>query len=515
MIELAPGTVLTKTNSTGQGQFSVNGQRANANYFMVDGVSANAGVSAGFSLDQTAGGTIPTFHVRGGLNNLVSVDALQEFRIQASTYAAEFGRMPGGQVSILTRSGTNQFHGALFDYLRNDALDANDWFANSRGLPKPALRQNDFGGVIGGPIIKNRTFFFFSYEGLRLRQPQVGITVAPTLSARRAAPAQLKPYLDAFPIPNGRDLGDGFAESSASYSNPSTLNATSIRVDHTLSSRLTLFGRFNYAPSENIQRLVTQSLLNNLETTQFKTETLTFGSTQALTQRISNDLRVNYSRNSATVFYWLDNFAGGVPPPDSALFTPFASRGESIFVFLVGPVNYLVGGDDLTNFQRQINVIDNLLLATGRHQLKFGIDYRRLAPSLATSKATVNALYNDMAAVISNSPFFVGIAARTDRFPSYTNFSAYGQDSWKVTRGLTINYGLRWELNPPPSDRRGNDPFTVTGVNDPATMTLAPLGTPLWATTYHNFAPRVGLAYQIFQAAGREMVLRGGFGLFY
>jgi hypothetical protein len=104
------------------------------------------------------------------------VDALQEFRIQTSTYAPEFGRQPGGQISIVTRSGTNQFHGSLFDYLRNDKLDANDWFGDHAGLSKPKERQNDFGGTLGGPIWKGKTFFFFSYEGLRLRLPVTALT---------------------------------------------------------------------------------------------------------------------------------------------------------------------------------------------------------------------------------------------------------------------------------------------------------------------------------------------------
>ncbi len=286
LIELTPGTVLTRSS---EGQFSVNGQRANANYFMVDGVSANFG-NLGF---QLLSGTIPAFNVLGGLNNLVSVDALEEFRVQTSTYAAEFGRMPGAQVSVITRSGTNRFHGDVFDYFRNDALDANDWFANSRGLPKPPLRQNDFGGVLGGPILRNETFFFFSYEGLRLRQPQFAITTTPTLAVRNAAPIELKPYLDAFPIPNGKDLGGGFAELFAGYSNPSTLNATSIRIDHWASRKVNLFGRFNYAPSENIQR--NPASLNQLTTSRQNATTLTLGLTQVISsqneQRFSSQLQ--------------------------------------------------------------------------------------------------------------------------------------------------------------------------------------------------------------------------------
>jgi hypothetical protein len=165
LITLAPGVVLTSTN-LGPGQFSVNGQRSDANYFMVDGVSANFGVQIG-TLNQALGGAIPGFTSQGGTNGLVSVDAMQEFRIQTSSYAPEFGRTSGGQVSIVTKSGTNQFHGTAYDYPRNDIFDARNYF-DVQPLPKPPLRQNDFGGTLGGPIIKDKTFFFFSYEGLRL-----------------------------------------------------------------------------------------------------------------------------------------------------------------------------------------------------------------------------------------------------------------------------------------------------------------------------------------------------------
>src|SRR3984957_7959198 len=174
LIQLTPGVVVTATAFDDQGQFSVNGQRADANYFTVDGVSANFGVTGYSPMVQSGSGSLPALSASGGTNSLVSVDAMQEFRIQTSSFAPEFGRTPGGQISIATRPGTNEFRGTLFEYFRNDVLDANDWFngyTNNPPLPKAEERQNDFGGVFGGPIIKDKTFFFFSYEGLRLRQP--------------------------------------------------------------------------------------------------------------------------------------------------------------------------------------------------------------------------------------------------------------------------------------------------------------------------------------------------------
>src|SRR6202041_2336260 len=253
---LTPGVVLTTSNIQDSGQFSVNGQRAAANYWMVDGVSANIGVSSGANPGNGLGGTLGSFSALGGTNSLVSVDAMQEFRIQTSTYAPEFGRTPGGQISIVTRSGTNQFHGTLFDYVRNDALDANNWFngvniLNPTLIPKAKERQNDFGGTFSGPIVNNKTFFFFSYEGLRLRLPETALTDVPNQVSRQGAVSTMQPYLNAYPLPtpNSPNIAPGIAPFNASYSNPASLDAYSLQVDHRLSNGWALFGRYNYSPS--------------------------------------------------------------------------------------------------------------------------------------------------------------------------------------------------------------------------------------------------------------------------
>src|ERR1700690_2422254 len=238
LIDLTPGVVLAPANYYEQGQFSVNGQRPDANYYMLDGVSANLGnVGSGGNLAQSGAGQLPATTAFGGTNNLVSLDALEEFRIQTSTFAPEYGRTPGAQISVVTKSGTNAFHGTVFEYFRNDVLDANDWFANHLDLRKPELRQNDFGGVLGGPIIKDKLFFFGSYEGLRVRQPLVANTYVPSLATRQDAPAVVQPLLNAYPLPNGPSLSNGTAAFAASYSNPSTLNSSGIRIDYLLSQK--------------------------------------------------------------------------------------------------------------------------------------------------------------------------------------------------------------------------------------------------------------------------------------
>src|SRR5215472_4266288 len=279
LITLTPGVVLTTATEANPGQFSVNGQRQDANYFMVDGLGANLGIIPDTVLSQVGGGAVPATTSLGGFNNLVSIDALQEFRVMTSSYAPEYGRTPGGQIQLVTRSGTNQFHGSVFEYFRNDVLDANDWFANHNGLPKPKERQNDFGGVFGGRIWKDRTFFFLSYEGLRLAQPVTATTVVPSLAVRQQAVAVMQPFLNAFPQPNGPNLASGFAQLSASYSNPANLDAGSVRVDHDINGKLRVFGRYNRAPSNVATRGLFGGSLNTVSTNDYLTETLTGGAT--------------------------------------------------------------------------------------------------------------------------------------------------------------------------------------------------------------------------------------------
>lgn len=317
LIYLTPGVVVTQSNIADNGQFSVNGQRAESNYWMVDGVSANIGIgAANLGGGNGLGGSLGSFSALGGTNSLVSVDAMQEFRIQTSTYAPEFGRAPGAQIAIVTRSGTNQFHGTVFDYFRNDVLDANNWFADANGLPKAAERQNDFGGTFGGPLLKQRTFFFFSYEGLRLRLPETLLTEVPDSSARRAALGPMQPYLNAFPLPDGADNPQtGVAQLNASYSNPATLNAYSLRIDHRLSDRWTIFGRFNDSPSEFQARGLSNGFgaLSVVEANAITTQTATVGSTGLFSNLTENDLRFNLSRVSASSSVGMDSFRGAIP----------------------------------------------------------------------------------------------------------------------------------------------------------------------------------------------------------
>jgi hypothetical protein len=529
LIMLAPGVVVTATAYDDQGQFSVNGQRADANYFSVDGVSANFGVTAYFPLVQAGGGALPALTVSGGTNSLVSVDAMQEFRIQTSSFAPEFGRTPGGQISIVTRSGTNRFHGTLFEYFRNDVLDADDWFASYNHLPKPEERQNDFGGVFGGPIIKDKTFFFFSYEGLRLRQPSTQESVVPDSPSRKQAPATMQLYLNAFPVANGAELGAVLAQFNASYSNPSSLNAYSVRVDQVVNSKISLFGRYNYSPSSFSQRgplAAPYTVLSETEPISSSVQTLTVGLTELIRPEISNDLRANYSNQRVSERYALDNFGGAVPLSDSLIFpSPYSSANAALEFYVAGAGLY-GQGELATDEQRQVNLIDTLSVTRGSHQMKFGVDYRWLSPFSSPFQYRQFVEFSGVTcpapptscsgyALNGTAAFAETSAYQSDALLS-RNFSFFGQDTWKITPRLTVTYGLRWDINPPLKGKNlANDPFTVTGLNDPATIALAPRGTPLYQTTYGNVAPRVGVACQLGGGANWTSVLRGGFGIFY
>jgi hypothetical protein len=205
LLLMTPGFVSAPNDIT---QISANGLRTTTNYFTVDGVAANIGVSVNRSgsaqgiVDDTFSGSVAGYNQFGYTNSMISMDALDEFKVQTSTFAAEFGRTPGAQVQLTSRSGSNQYHGTAYDYLKNNVLNALSWFDknpyDSMGRLKseaarfasthPILRQNMFGTTLGGPIIKDRTFFFFSYEGSRLSSPaatSTGITV-PALRLRKS-----------------------------------------------------------------------------------------------------------------------------------------------------------------------------------------------------------------------------------------------------------------------------------------------------------------------------------------
>ncbi|HEY6252853.1 MAG TPA: TonB-dependent receptor [Candidatus Angelobacter sp.] len=532
LIDLTPGVVLTvNSNGLDSGQFSVNGQRAASNYWTVDGVSANAGATPAGGGGNGFSGAAPTASVLGGTNSLVSVDALQEFRIQTSTFAPEFGRTPGAQISILTRSGGNQFHGSVFDYLRNEVFDANNWFngvnlLNTSPLPKAKERQNDFGGVLGGPVIKDRMFFFFSYEGLRLRLPETALTLVPDLGSRSIATPGMRPFLNAFPLPNGPagldpvgNVIPGAAQLNKSFSNPSALNSYSLRLDYKYHQTLNIFGRYDYSPSNIDQRGAFGSVLSGVESSRIKVQTGTAGSTWAISPQTVDELRVNYSTVSGSGAQLLDNFGGAIPLTTAPFPSPFNFQDAALEL----AISSLGGGGNLyigslgRNRQRQFNLINNVSLQRSSHSMKFGIDYRHLSPISDPQRYRQFPIFLDVPSAIAGSLAESFVFSGAGATLSFNNLSAFGQDTWHISPRFTVTYGLRWDTDFAPSSLAGPPLPAVTGFNlkDLSRLALAPPGTPAFNTRYANLAPRFGAAYQFTQRQGFSTVMRGGFGVFY
>jgi len=511
LIALTPGVVFTSTVQA-NGQFATNDQSPQGNYFTIDGVSANFGIANSVSLNQSIGGTLPGLTASGGTNGLVSIDAMQEFRIQTSSYAAEYGHTPGAQISIVTKSGSNRFHGTAFDYLRNDIFDARNYF-DQPPLIKLPLRQNDFGGTLGGPIWKNRTFFFFSYEGLRLQLPQVAQGEFYTAGARATVAPVYQPIIHALPLPDGAVTNPGcdnvttpcLASLKVTYSNPSRLNATSLRIDHTLTSKVNLFVRYNHAPSSEVDRF-----WEELDRDAANIDTLTAGMTFAIRPTMVNDFRANWSRSTGTDVTSLDNFHGAVVPPLSAMFPAGQSPAHTLaqVVFPDGSSG-VEEGPFTVNAQRQLNFVDSLTWSVGAHQLKFGIDYRRMNPTTGGSNS-YGAGPLDYASLQTGIADFVSTGASDPFSLAFNNFSLFGQDTWKASPHLALTYGLRWEISAPPKSTNSSYPlYALHGIFDSGPLAIVPGS--LWRTTFTNFAPRFGLAYQITS----KTVVRGGVGLFY
>ncbi|HKW35225.1 MAG TPA: TonB-dependent receptor [Candidatus Acidoferrum sp.] len=511
LLQLTPGVVIAPTTgAVATGQFSIAGQRTDANNFSVDGVSANFGVTAGLVPGQSGTGTSQAFSALGGTSSLVSVEALQEFRIVTSSFAPEFGRSPGGQVVLTTRSGTNDLHGGTYEYFRNDVLDANDWFANAAGQSRAPERHNDFGAFLGGPIWKDRTFFFMSYEGARLRLPQTSVFAVPSNSIRQSAPSSLAPFLDSYPVPNGPASADGYtAQFTGVYSNSATLNAGSFRIDHKFNDRFSVFGRYNEAPSETGSRVFG---LSTLETISADTRTVTGGVNMVFSSAVGNFVRANYSRQHSAVTDRLTPFDGSIPINPS-FFIGSLPSSESLVQFQTGDTNFLSNGALASGLTQQFNVADDVNVIKGSHAIKTGADYRMIFLNLAPSAQTFFFTADTIQSLVSTGTGDLSVMTRnTSRLLTQT-FSLYAQDTWKATARLTLTYGVRWELSPAPTGRGATQLASWTNTNNPSQFALAPLGTPLWQTTYGNVAPRLGVAYALTEA--RDFVIRASVGTFY
>jgi hypothetical protein len=531
LISMTPGVVTESPQSKGQvvggaGDFSVNGQRTQSNYYTVDGVTANISAgNAGGVANAATGGALAGSTALGTTQTMVSVDALQEFRVESSSYSAEFGRSPGGQFSLATKSGTNFLHGGVFDYLRNNFFDANDWFNDHYGKPTPALRQNDFGGTLGGPIWipgiyngKEHSFFFASYEGLRLSQPTAAvIQYVPDLYFRHQAIPAMQAILNAYPLPNGLDYGSAaqpnLAQFIEPFSLPSAINSTSVRLDHTLGPKMALFFRFGDTPSS------AQTRSNFAQTTTTSNvQTYTLGATSQIGGKISNDFRLGYDRSDASQIGIVDGFGGATPTNLGAAMGAgaFSSVEPVVDLYIPGVGSSLLTPYYGKNESRQWNAVDTMTVSVGNHSLRFGVDYRRIKTPINPPSVEPYTIFESTQSVLSGMPTVPYVFHYASATPLLQQTAAFAQDEWHLRPHLSLSLGLRWEIDPPPTEAHGNNAYTLLGsLGTPTSLTVAPRGTPLWHTSWYNFAPRLGVAWTAHSTPGRETIVRTGGGVFF
>jgi hypothetical protein len=507
---LTPGVIMMANN-----EFSFNGQATSTNYFTVDGMSVNLAVGGGGispDLAQDAG-----YSALGTTSNLISVNALDEFVIQSSTISPQIGRQSGGHVQMNSRSGGEALHGEAFDFFRNSALDASDWFLRTGTTTGTALRQNDFGGTFSGPIPDHgkwikRNYFFFSEESLRLYQPTALNTYVPSSSLRSQVPANLSPFLNIFPTSTSSEIaGTGTSVYHLAISNPSSEDTFSLRLDAEPDRRLSLFARFNHSTSS---RVSTDSgwCLSGADKSSLS---LTAGMIWKPSSKMVNDLRFNFSESTGSVSNTLHRMNGATIPADKVLLQGISSKVK------LPSLNYYFLGMTYSskstgqNPIHQINLTDNTIVARGRHTFGAGFDLLRLTGETVPSDFNMSVSFLSQSSLISGMADSIALQSQDDVKVVQINSSFYAQDTWKPNKRLTLDYGLRWDINSPPTADNGMSLYTVTSSKDIGNMTLASAGTQLYPTIYTDFCPRLGQSFLVLNTHGWETILHSGAGIFY
>src|SRR3984885_6672427 len=499
-LEVAPGSV----GSTGFFQGSVNGME---NIFTglnitLDGQSAMRGDINGF---------LDTEGQEAARITRASVDSVQEIDYSNSGYTAETGHSLGPQMNIITKSGTNAFHGEAFEFFRNDALDATDYFAKS----KQPLRLNQFGGNFGGPIIKNKLFFFANYEGDRTHVTLIN-ALNHTLSAfaRSQFVPSLQPILAQFaPIPAGCNaipgppqcVYPGFPDAidptqSDMIYDPAALpnilreDTGSVRLDYNVSEKDRVFFRYNI--NDSLTNYTYGMNMGQVSPQKLRTQLAKIDETHTFTSTLLNEFSIAINR-----FYSDTN--SNTPTPLAGFAGFFTDMGS-----LPGPNSF----NQVTPFA-DLEIFDNVSKTIGRHTLKFGPQIRInrnnewLRPQqtydyAAESPNIISDLQNDNVFVLQKIGFPGFVGNRN------SNWDFYFQDDWKVNNRLTLNLGLRYDYNT----------VWTTGANqgqnfDVATQALLPLNQKAYTAPKGDWAPRVGFAWD---PNGRgKTVVHGYLGLFY
>jgi len=485
-------------------QLTISGARPQQNNYRLDGSSIN-------DYANGAPGSV--------LGGNLGVDAIQEFSVLTSNYSAEYGKTSGGVVNAVTRSGTNGLHGSVYEFLRNSALDARNFFD---GPTIPPFKRNQFGGSIGGPVIKNRTFFFADYEGIRQSKGITAVTTVPSIEARNGnihdsagnpitvtIDPNAQKFLAFYHLPNGDPLGNGdVAKYSFAGQQIVHENFFTTRLDHKFSEKDNASGTYLYDKTPYTSPDgVNDVLLGSKSSRQIAVleETHVFKPTFANTVRFGYNYEV------------VDNNEGlKALVPEAADLSLGSFSGRTAPQVLIGKVTPFLGGvgGEPAYFYHwnSFQIYDDALVSKGAHTIKFGgVVERMLLNIRALSDPSGIWRFPGVEAFFRNQPskFQGGIASTlSPRNLRQTLFGLYLQDDWRWKPNFTLNLGLRYEMTTVPTEKDGK--LSVLRNLSDATPHL---GDPFFENpTTKNFEPRIGFAWDPFRNG--KMAVRGGAGLF-
>jgi hypothetical protein len=536
---LTPGVVPSATGTQGGG-FNVAGARSQSNVFLLDGVS------------------IIDTQINSALGNFRITDAVQEFAVQTSVATAEFGRGTGGQVSIVTKSGTNKFHGSAFEYLRNDVLDAADFFTNKNHGTKTPLHRNQYGGTINGPIIRDKLFFFGSYEGFRQVAPTVSVTRVPTAAERASVTDPIsKSLLQFWPAPNIPNAPPNSNNFIANVGSKTFDQTGLVKVDYNLSEKDHLTARW----AEYSGRSVTPGRLpllgGNASLPVSHSDVLNY--THTFSPRLLNELRLGFSRNQTLITVQDSGFnaakifvdSSGNPLPGvvdaskNQLDSGLPTIGITGFAPL-GSTNNLPQGRVTNTYELFDNVSLIAPFGASRHSWRWGFhvrreDARRFLDGSARGSFSFSK-FEDFAGSKNVPSGLAQVTTATLRFGSTIRYwrrypwDVYWQDTYKVRDNFTLNYGVRYEYPSAIYQTREQATNFIPGVGpvvlgtnkllaiDPtmkgpgsfffrqAPFTLSGSGVN---SDKNNFAPVLGFAYTPrfakWLVGNDDTVIRGGF----
>lgn len=481
LLQLIPGAMLrggASSQTVGGAQIfrSSSGVR-----FLLDGADASR-VDAD-DLNNTYGSS------RGRISR-ASIDAIQEFRVYTNSYSAEYGEALGGVVNLITKSGTNDFHGGLFEYLRNEKLDARNYF-NVPPAAKPAYRLNQFGGSLGGPIVRDKLFFFGNYEGVRQRSGKTQSTFVPTEAFRQTVVPAVRPAVDMLPLPNG-PVSTSDPRLGAYVRNVSdqlTENTGSVKGDYIIGRNDRLSARYNF--NKNLTQTYFGVARGQVQTAPGFLQIAKVTYTRVWSPRVLNETGVAFNRAHIDPRSAESDEIRGFPI--TSLGSGSAGVGPGLF--------------DLRVANNSYTFLETMSYVTGKQQLRFGgqIVRNQNNKELAFQRTITYQILDDFA---RNSPTSIGTLGQPRAGMRSTYYGLFVQDDVQVSRKLTINAGLRYQYDTSPTESHGriaNFNFT-TGKLDPA-------GTTLLNAPKTNFAPRFGIAFTPFDS--RSTVFRAGYGMFY